>query len=92
MDENEIMTDVEVMDETEEFEDTDDSAGFPVIPALIGGALLAGGAAIALNRKKIADKFAKARAKHAEKVLEDYKNRSILYNDLEEKDSKKNQK
>ena len=42
MDENEIMTD-EVMDETfEESEEYTDEGGFPVIPTVIGGVLVAG--------------------------------------------------
>lgn len=88
MDENEIMTENEVMDDVEEFEDnTEDSHGFPVIPALIGGAILAGGAALAVNRKKIAAKFAEKRAEHAKKVLENYENRSILYPEMDSEDS-----
>ena len=88
MDENEIMTEDEVMDEVEEFEgNTEDSHGFPVIPTVIGGAILAGGAAIVANRKKLAAKIAEKRAEHAKKVYENYQNRTILYPEVKSEDS-----
>ena len=86
MDENEIMTD-EVMDETfEESEEYTDEGGFPVIPTVIGGVLVAGVTALAVNRKKIAAKIAEKRAEHAKKVLDDYEKKSVLYQEVE-KDS-----
>lgn len=86
MDENEIMTD-EVMDETiEESEEYTDEGGFPVIPTVIGGALVAGVAALVANRKKLAAKIAEKRYEHALKVKEDYEKKSFLYQEVE-KDS-----
>lgn len=86
MDENEIMTD-EVMDETiEESEEYTDEGGFPVIPTVIGGALVAGVAALVANRKKLAAKIADKRYEHALKVKENYEKKSFLYQEVE-KDS-----
>ena len=84
MEENEIMTEAEVMDPIEESEEyTDDSNGFPIIPTVIGGVVLAGATALVVNRKKLGAKIAAMRAEHSKKVLADYEKKSILYEEIE---------
>ena len=86
MDETIETTEMDAMDNIEESEEYTDEGGFPVIPTVIGGVLVAGAAALVANRKKIAAKIAEKRAEHAKKVLDDYEKKSFLYQEVE-KDS-----
>ena len=84
MDETIETTEMDVMDEPiEESEEYTEEGGFPVIPAAIGGVILAGAAALVANRKKIAAKIAEVRYEHAKKVAEDYEKKSFVYEELE---------
>ena len=84
MDETIETTEMDVMDEPiEESEEYTEEGGFPVIPTVIGGALVAGVAALVANRKKIAAKIAEKRYEHAKKVTEDYEKKSFVYEELE---------
>lgn len=88
MEENEIMTDVEVMAEIgAEFvkECYDDyikhqSVRFPVVPTIIGASFLAGVTAIAVYHKKIAKVFVEKRVEHARKVIEKYDSEPVVDN------------
>ena len=83
MDETIETTEMDVMDEPiEESEEYTEEGGFPVIPAAIGGVILAGAAALVANRKKIAAKIAEVRYEHAKKVAEDYEKKSFVYEEL----------
>ena len=76
-------TEMDVMDEPiEESEEYTEEGGFPVIPAAIGGVIIAGAAALVANRKKLAAKIAEKRYEHALKVKEDYEKKSFVYEDL----------
>lgn len=84
MDETIETTEMDVMDEpVEESEEYTEEGGFPVIPTVIGGVLVAGAAALVANRKKIAAKIAEKRYEHAKKVAEDYEKKSFVYEELE---------
>lgn len=92
MDETTEITEMDAMDNIEESENyTEESGGFPVIPTVIGGALVAGVTALVVNRKKLAAKIAEKRYEHALKVKEDYETKSFVYEDLEsnQKETKK---
>lgn len=83
MEENEIMTEATVMDDSiEETEYTDDSKGFPWLPAGIGTGLVAGAVALWANRKKIGKKIDEKKAEHYRKWLEDYDQKSIDYSEI----------
>ena len=87
MDETIETTEMDVMDEPiEESEESTEEGGFPVIPTVIGGTLVAGVAALVANRKKLAAKIAEKRYEHALKVKEDYEKKSFVY-----EESKSNQ-
>lgn len=84
MDETIETTEMDVMDEPiEESEEYTEEGGFPVIPTIIGGALVAGVAALVANRKKLTAKIAEKRYEHAKKVAEDYEKKSFVYEELE---------
>lgn len=84
MDETIETTEMDVMDEpVEESEEYTEEGGFPVIPTVIGGVLIAGVTALAVNRKKIAAKIAEKRYEHALKVKADYEAKSFVYEELE---------
>ena len=72
MDETIETTEMDAMDNIEESEEYTEEGGFPVIPAAIGGVIIAGAAALVANRKKLAAKIAEKRYEHALKVKEDY--------------------
>lgn len=83
MEENEVVT--EVMDEEIEYIDNeDDSTGIPVIPAAIGAGLLALGGIAVAKRKKIAAFIEEKRVERAQRILDEYNEKSFLYEDLNE--------
>ena len=83
MDETIETTEMDVMDKPiEESEKYTKKGGFPVIPAAIGGVILAGVTALVANRKKLAAEIAEKRYEHALKVKEDYEKKSFVYEEL----------
>lgn len=83
MDETIEVTEMDVMNEpVTESEEYTEEGGFPIIPTIIGGALVAGATALVVNRKKFAAKIAEMRYNHACKVARDYEAKSFAYEEL----------